>query len=61
MSEPAHDPDFYVQVTGPFADSIEGWARSAGLTLEQALDEGVRSPDDGEPYVLVPRHLLRQL
>jgi len=54
--------DYYVRVTGDFGDSIEGWAESVGITLDDALGEGVWSPDEGDDQcVYVPRDVLRLL
>lgn len=51
--------DYFEKVPG--TDSIEEWALSVGLTLEDALDAGVTSPDDDEACVYVPVSLLRKL
>jgi len=51
----------YVHVTGDFGDSIEGWAESVGIALDDALDKGVCSPDNGDDCVYVPRDVLKEL
>ena len=54
------NPDYYATVTG-FDDDIEAWAESVGLTLEIALEEGVCSPDGGDPEIYVPFDVLEGL
>ena len=54
------NPDYYATVTG-FDDDIEAWAESVGITLEDALDEGVCSPDGGEAEIYVPFSTLEAL
>lgn len=57
MSNP--NVDHYATITG-FGDSIELWATAHGMTLDDALDAGVCSPDDGDE-VYVPHALIREL
>ena len=50
----AYNVDYYARVT-EYGDNIQAYAEAHGLTLEDALDEGVYSPDDGgEECVFVP-------
>ena len=61
MTEQEYNEDYYQRVTG-YGDSIEAWAKAYGLTLQDALDEGVYSPDDGgEECVYVPISVARNL
>jgi len=55
------DSSYYVHVTGDFGDSVEGWAKSVGITLDDAQAAGVCSPDNGDDCVYVPRHVLKEL
>lgn len=57
----AYNVDYYTRVT-EWGDNIQGMAEAHGLTLEDALDEGVYSPDDGgEECVFVPLDVARDL
>ena len=52
------DPKFFDTVSG--FDSIESWAKSVGLTLDDALGAGVAA-DDGNDDIYVPKDLAREV
>ena len=47
MTEQPYNKDYYERET-EYGDDIEAWAKANGLTLEDALEAGVYSPDDGD-------------
>ena len=59
MTEQPYNEDYYLRVT-EWGDDIEAWAKANGLTLDQALEEGVYSPDDGnEQCIYLPHAVVR--
>ena len=57
MAEQPYNEDYYIRVT-EWGDDIEAWACNVGLTLDQALEAGVCSPDDGDEQCIYLPHAV---